>query len=289
MASWRMAEAAAQESTGSTAGAGGTGSAAAVTPAARRITASKIGEEIRVDSRRLVALSLRPAIFRIDAFLSSDECDHIIAASRGRFRSSYVTGGGSVSASDVEEGEQGNPNAAGATLPGGGETDYRTSTTAWLPMSSDPILASIQNRTAQLCGLSLGDFLPLAEDLQVVHYGVGEQFGLHHDSSAGFQRRDLTLLMYLSEVEAGGETLFPEAQVQVKDGEGMKSDAAVEVDRGGDSLVRTGLRVQPRQGMALLFYNLDPETHAPDPMAVHAALPVLRGEKHAANFWLNRR
>ena len=96
----------------------------------------------------------------------------------------------------------------------------------------------------------------------------------------------------LAGLEAGGETLFPEAQVQVKDGEageGMKSDAAVEVDRTGDSLVRTGLRVQPRQGMALLFYNLDPETHAPDPMAVHAALPVLRGEKQAANFWLNRR
>ena len=151
-------------------------------------------------------------------------------------------------------------------MPSGVKDGYRTSQTAWLSFGMDPTLASIQNRTAHLLGLPLSDFIPLAEDLQVVHYGEGEQFGVHHDSSAGFQRRDLTLLIYLNDVEAGGQTVFPEAS---------------EAGAGG-------LSVSPRKGTAVLFYNLLEGTTSPDPLAVHQALPVATGEKYACNFWVGR-
>ena len=61
--------------------------------------------------------------------------------------------------------------------------------------------------------LSPESFAPLAEDLQVVHYGPGQQFKCHHDSAAceGASKRDVTLLVYLNDVPAGGETAFPAA------------------------------------------------------------------------------
>jgi len=207
---------------------------------ARRYVATSVGESIAVGDVRLVALSLAPAVFRVDGLFGDSEAttlDRIAALARERFATSYVT-------------------ADGASSP------ERTSRTAWLKTAADPALAAFRDRVAAVCGLTVEEFLPLAEDLQVVWYGPGDEFGLHHDSSAGFAgaRRELTLLVYLNDVTEGGDTVFPAA----------------------------GLAVTPTRGSALLFYNLDEKTGEPDPLAVHAALPVVSGEKLAANFWVRR-
>ena len=47
-----------------------------------------------------------------------------------------------------------------------------------------------------------------------------------------------------------------------------------------------GIKAVPRKGDAVLFYNYD-RNGAPDPRAVHSALPVTRGTKWVANFWIN--
>ena len=46
----------------------------------------------------------------------------------------------------------------------------------------------------------------------------------------------------------------------------------------------TGVRVAPRKGEAVVWYNYNEDGQI-DPRAVHCALPVIRGEKWAANQW----
>mmetsp|Transcript_10381 Transcript_10381/g.13641 ORF Transcript_10381/g.13641 Transcript_10381/m.13641 type:complete len:174 (-) Transcript_10381:227-748(-) len=162
---------------------------------------------------------------------------------------------------------------------------------------------------------------PFAEELQVVHYNAGEYFGLHHDAAASFQRRELTLLIYLNDVGAdtgsfgvgegggGGETWFPFAPAlylsdesrttgsgssvnQSESGVGVM-EALSQAYRLSDQSNNTGLRVKPVIGRAILFSNVRPissgddDDDRPDPKAVHAALPVPLGEeKWVANLWI---
>jgi 2OG-Fe(II) oxygenase superfamily len=61
--------------------------------------------------------------------------------------------------------------------------------------------------------------LSLGEDMQVVHYGPGGFYQSHHDyfdpkmypggDNAKGKNRLLTLLLYLNDVEGGGQTNFP--------------------------------------------------------------------------------
>lgn len=76
--------------------------------------------------------------------------------------------------------------------------------------------------------------------------------------------RLITLLLYLTDQAdptAGGETAFPKAA-------------------GGK-----GFKVAPKRGTAILFYDLLEDGNGDD-LALHAALPVYRGEKWLANFWV---
>ena len=54
---------------------------------------------------------------------------------------------------------------------------------------------------------------------------------------------------------------------------------------GETSFPKVKLKVHPKKGMAVLFYNLLPDGNA-DNNALHAALPVAHGEKDMANFWV---
>ena len=105
-----------------------------------------------------------------------------------------------------------------------------------------------------------------AEDMQVVNYVNGQKYDSHHDwGVSGYpESRFITLLLYLTDMEspdAGGETAFP---------------------KGADGL---GFKVHPGKGSAVLFYNLLEDGNGDD-LALHAALPVHKGEKWLANFWV---
>ncbi len=45
------------------------------------------------------------------------------------------------------------------------------------------------------------------------------------------------------------------------------------------------MKVKPAKGTAVLFYNLLEDGNGDD-LALHAALPVVEGEKWLANFWV---
>ncbi|KAL8121680.1 hypothetical protein AgCh_018420 [Apium graveolens] len=85
--------------------------------------------------------------------------------------------------------------------------------------------------------------------------------------------------MYLSNVEQGGETVFPKAE----EPSGHKSSNS---DADLSECAKNGVAVKPRKGDALLFFSLHPSA-IPDVQSLHAGCPVLKGEKWSATKWIH--
>lgn len=147
----------------------------------------------------------------------------------------------------------------------GRESSTRTSYNAWLPRHMTEVTESISRRVAEVLRLDeiqMGN----AELMQVVYYNVGQRYEPHHDWGVDGrpESRFITILMYLTDQPdpgAGGETSFPKSS----NGPGFK--------------------VSPVKGSAVIFYNLLEDGNGDD-LALHAALPVQRGEKWLANYWI---
>eukprot|EP01084_Bolivina_argentea_P026279 48846_1 len=186
-------------------------------------------------------LSLYPPIFKIMGTISSIESQYIIDYATPKvLRSRAGQHGGMV-------------------------TDTRTSFNTWIGRSSHPIITTIYNRAADILGLERDDMKINSEQLQVLHYDVGQEYSPHHDygSSGSFKQRVMTILFYLNnqvDQYAGGETFFPKAMGK-------------------------GIKVHPGRGNSGLFYSILPDGNADD-LSLHAALPVQKGEKWACNFWI---
>jgi len=151
----------------------------------------------------------------------------------------------------------------------GRRSEIRTSSNSWVYRESDALIDSLHKRAGDV--LQVDERLLHAhaacEPLQVVHYETGEKYGEHHDwfPEDYVETRMITMLLYLTDQaspNAGGETSFPKG--------------------GVDGL---GFKVKPKRGTAVLFYNLLEDGNLDD-LALHAALPVLEGEKWLANFWV---
>jgi prolyl 4-hydroxylase len=120
--------------------------------------------------------------------------------------------------------------------------------------SEDLAVNAINRRIAALSGTRVEQ----GETLQLLRYGPGAQYRPHFDAlPAEPNQRIATVLVYLTDDYQGGETHFP----------------------------RTGLAYRGRKGDALLFRNVDAQGR-PDPMALHAGLPVTRGVKVIASRWI---
>lgn len=148
----------------------------------------------------------------------------------------------------------------------------RTSKNTWVPRESSLIIDAIYRRAADL--LQIDEALMrrryITEKLQLVHYGVGEEYKPHHDFRAASlgdmdqRMRYATILFYLNDAMTGGETSFP---------------------RWMNAETESALKVTPKKGKAILFYNLLPDGNMDD-RSHHAGLPVLSGEKWLSNLWV---
>ncbi|KAL7607024.1 hypothetical protein Lser_V15G20011 [Lactuca serriola] len=116
------------------------------------------------------------------------------------------------------------------------------------------------------------------ESFNVLRYEIGQRYNSHYDAfnptEYGPQKsqRIASFLLYLSDVEEGGETMFP-----FENGENA--------DTNYDFRKCIGLKVKPRKGDGLLFYSLYPNGTI-DPTSLHGSCAVVKGQKWVATKWL---
>jgi prolyl 4-hydroxylase len=186
----------------------------------------------------------RPRCFLFPGLLSQEECFHLIGIAKPFLRAAHVL--------NRHTGERVVDQAR------------RASSTRMLDPLRDMVVWNLEQRLARLAMLPPQN----AEPITVLFYGPGDEYRPHRDyydprlpgSRVGLDQggqRVATFLVYLNEVEAGGETLFPEA----------------------------GLSFPPQTGCGLLFFNCGPDGQ-PDPLTLHAGAPVERGEKWLLSRWI---
>jgi prolyl 4-hydroxylase len=223
------------------------------------------GSEVMEDKHRTVTLetlSLIPLVLSVSGFLSDEECDFIQTTAAPTMEYSEVT---------LMDKDVGRP-----------ASDFRTSQTGFLQDGNDPMLRDIDFRTASLTRLPINH----QEHVQVLRYGLDEKYDSHHDYfdpqlykndpatlnliNNGRRNRFATVFWYLSDVEKGGETVFPRfnrrRELSMKDCSG-------------------GLKVKPEKGKVIIFYSMMPNGKV-DPYSLHGACPVESGLKWAGNKWI---
>jgi prolyl 4-hydroxylase len=144
---------------------------------------------------------------------------------------------------------------------------YRNSLGMFFRPDETPLIGRLDRRFAELMRLPVEN----GEGLQVLCYGPGGATAPHFDfvaptnpanqaSLARSGQRVSTLLVYLTDVQEGGETVFP----------------------------RAGWSILPRAGHAIYFESCNRRGQL-DPQSLHAGQPVLRGEKWVVTKWMRQR
>ena len=159
--------------------------------------------------------------------------------------------------------------------------DVRTSRGTFMTHDEDAtgVLWQLEHRVAALTHIPW----PHGESWNILSYENGAHYDAHYDSfdekvyGTSKSQRVATVLVYLTDVEGGGETCFPlegEGGVARKSAPGFAyKDCA-------------GLVVgPPRAGDALLFYSAHPNNTL-DAASLHGGCPVTRGRKFVATKWL---
>jgi prolyl 4-hydroxylase len=149
---------------------------------------------------------------------------------------------------------------------GSANADYRTSASCNLS-PWEPLVGTVSDRICALMGLESAH----GETLQGQRYQPGQEYKPHWDYfpvTANYWpamlktggQRSWTAMIYLSPVEAGGETHFPLCEFMVP----------------------------PVEGMLLMWNNMDRDG-APNNFSLHAARPVEKGSKYVVTKWFRER
>lgn len=191
-----------------------------------------------------------PWIVMLDDYLSNEECDWLIAKGTelGFRQTSEITD------EIKEDGTFGEKVGQG-----------RTSLDAWCERGCEdqPEAKEIIGRMLSTTGMQLEN----TEFLEILKYNEGGHYERHHDliPTQGQERcgnRILTLYVFLSDVEEGGELRFTQINKQIT----------------------------PKKGRAVLWQNvLDNDFNIMQTLTFHEALPVKRGNKYGLNAWFHSR
>ncbi|GAU34235.1 hypothetical protein TSUD_210170 [Trifolium subterraneum] len=210
------------------------------------------------DNKRWVEIiSWEPRASIHHNFLTKEECEHIINIAKPHMQKSAVV-----------------DNLTGKSL----NSSARTSSGAFIARGRDKILRNIEKRIADIT------FIPVehGEQFNVLHYEVGQKYEPHFDyfndkySTRNGGQRIATMLMYLSDVEEGGETVFPFAKGNV---------SSVPWWNDLSECGKKGLSVKPKMGDAILFWSMKPDSTL-DPSSLHGACPVIKGDKWSCAKWM---
>lgn len=188
-----------------------------------------IPNAVSFDSRKIDLRTL-------DNFLTAEECNKVITRIKPKLRPSEV--------SDFEV-----------------NSDVRTSKTCDLGRLDDPFIEDIDNRICKLLGINSA----YSEPIQGQYYEVGQEFKAHTDFFDPHEydthcltsgQRTYTVMVYLNDVEQGGETCFK----------------------------RVGAAFKAEVGKVVIWNNLNPDG-TPNMNSLHQANPVEKGYKAVITKW----
>lgn len=180
-------------------------------------------------------------IYEYKNFLCPDECKALMQIADKKVRRSCVA----------------NPKDEAIT------SDYRTSWTADLEWNKNNFINQIDMKISR--ALHLYPFL--GEMIQIQRYNPGQYYKEHCDYfhpmtkeygvyTEWMGQRTWTFMVYLNDVEEGGETYFK----------------------------HLNLKIKPERGKAVFWSNLYP-FGLPNPKTMHEALPPVSGDKYVITKW----
>ncbi|KAF0888393.1 hypothetical protein E2562_014211 [Oryza meyeriana var. granulata] len=201
-------------------------------------------------------LSWQPRALYFPQFATAQQCENIVKTAKQRLMPSTLA----LRKGETEESTKG----------------IRTSSGTFLSADEDPTgtLAEVEKKIAKATMIPRNH----GEPFNILRYEIGQRYASHYDAFDPAQygpqksQRVASFLLYLTDVEEGGETMFP-----YENGENM--------DIGYDYEKCIGLKVKPRKGDGLLFYSLMVNGTI-DPTSLHGSCPVIKGEKWVATKWI---
>ncbi len=197
-----------------------------------------IGNKIKTEDREIniIARLEEPLIVILGNVLSDEECDELIRLSKERIQRSKIGDAREINA-------------------------LRTSSSMFFQEGENEIVSKIEKRISYIMNIPAQH----GEGLQVLNYQIGQEYKAHFDFFSSANKlvnnpRISTLVMYLNDVEHGGETFFP----------------------------KLNFSVSPQKGMAVYFEYFYHD-HTLNELTLHGGAPVINGDKWAATQWMRRK
>jgi prolyl 4-hydroxylase len=207
------------------------------------------GGSVIKTSDRSIKISMtmsEPVVTLLDNVMSIEECDQLIEMSRAKLQRSTIV--------DPTNGQH-----KVITDRGSSGTHFAVNENAFISV--------LDRRIAELMHWPVEN----GEGLQILNYQIGGEYKPHFDYFPPEQmgsgvhlakggQRVSTLILYLNDVDQGGETIFPSIH----------------------------LSVVPKKGSAIYFEYCNTSGQV-DPSTLHGGAPVLSGEKWIATKWMRQR
>lgn len=194
---------------------------------------------------QVIARLEKPVVVVLDNMLSAEECDAMVVHAKAK----------ELTRSVVVDSQTGNQSV----------DPVRTSSGTFLHFNESELISRLDQRIAQVMNCPIQN----GEEIQILNYKVGKEYKPHYDyfnnhSGSGAQlgnggQRISTLVIYLNDVVAGGETIFP----------------------------KIGLSVVPKKGSAVYFEYCNSFGQV-NPLTLHGGAPVIQGEKWIATKWMRQ-
>lgn len=195
-----------------------------------------VGNTINTDREiEIITRREEPLIVVLGNVLSDEECEELIGLAKDNMQRSKI----------------------GATRE---VNELRTSSSMFLQESENEIVARVGKRVSSIMNIPIEH----AEGIQILKYTPGQEYKAHYDffsstSKAANNNRISTLVMYLNDVEEGGETFFP----------------------------KLDFSVSPKKGTAVYFEYFYSDNNLNE-LTLHGGAPVVTGEKWVATQWMRK-
>ncbi|KAJ0076516.1 hypothetical protein Patl1_35329 [Pistacia atlantica] len=234
-------------------------------------------------------LSWQPRALFFPNFATAEQCQNIIEIAKLRLKPSTLA----LRKGETAESTKGTRTSSGTFISAyedkSGTLDFieeKIARVTMIPKTHGEVRSVGDSVKGRVQILDMFELFELSSDkgwggiraFNVLRYEIGQKYDSHYDAfnpaEYGPQKsqRMASFLLYLSDVEEGGETMFP-------------FENGSKITWSYDYKKCIGLKVKPRRGDGLLFYSLFPNGTI-DRTSLHGSCPVIRGQKWVATKWI---